>query len=268
MSTAHYIPCRDLELVARSYSRPTHRARAALFLGPPGSGKTSATEWLAERLGATYFYHLLHSWTDDQELFHGIDVAAAVAGEAQHVRQPGILAQAAMASASGPVVLALDEIDKTAERVEYLLLDYLQFGRVPVRPGEHIQANLGNLVVCLTTNGERDLSAPLLRRVRRVPIRPLAGDQLVTALAQHSGTTAPFAEALIRAARAATNPMPTLAELIDAAAEIWAADTYDDALRLAGHCLRHDGQPFPRDALAAAWGHRERTRRQADGLLR
>lgn len=158
--------------------------RVALLEGPPGCGKTSLTAEMARRLGGAYIYALLHSWTDADELFVGVDVAAAVAGDAAHVRQPGILAQAAEASQSGLVVVCLDEIDKAPDRVDGLLLDFLQYGRVPVAPGRQIQATLDNLVVCLTTNGQRELSEALLRRCRRVAMPPLTREAIVDALAE------------------------------------------------------------------------------------
>lgn len=147
--------------------------RAALLEGPPGCGKTYLSQILAEKIKAEYVYSLLHSWSDDQELCCGVDVAAAVEGNASAVRQDGVLAVAARKSVESQTVLCLDEIDKTQERTEALLLDFLQTGRVPIKPGVHIQANNQNLIVMITSNGQRELSDALLRRVRRVRMKTL-----------------------------------------------------------------------------------------------
>lgn len=149
------------------------RVKAHLLLGAPGVGKTRHARIHSETTGGTLVYHLLHSWSDADELFYGINVTAAVSGDAANVKQEGVLAKAARLSLQGLVTLCLDEIDKTSEATENLLLDFLQNGRVPVAPGEQIQANLQNLTVFLTTNDMRPLSDALLRRVRRNFMQPL-----------------------------------------------------------------------------------------------
>lgn len=150
-------------------------SKAILLEGPPGCGKTFLAEALSEAIGAHFVFQLFHSWTGDEELFRGVDVGAAVAGDAKNVHQDGVLARAAKASRKNGrlVVVCLDEVDKCPERTEALLLDWLQTGRVPVKPGEHILTKLDRVVVFLTTNGMRELTDPLMRRCRRVQMQPL-----------------------------------------------------------------------------------------------
>lgn len=153
-----------------------------LLLGPPGSGKTYAGEQFARERGADLIYYLCHAWTSAEELFAGVDVVAAVAGEADKVRQPGVLALAAEATRKGEVVLIIDELDKAPERVEALLLDFLQSGRVPVRPGVHIQADLSRLWVFITSNQMRDHSGPLMRRCKRHFFRAMRAEEIAQIL--------------------------------------------------------------------------------------
>lgn len=198
--------------------------RALLLEGPPGCGKTSFGDVIAEQLRATLVYCLCHSWTDDAELFVGVDVAAAVAGEADHVRQPGVLARAAELSHSGPVVVVIDELDKAPERVDALLLDVLQTGRVPVRPGVHEQIDLTRTVFVLTSNGARPHIDALMRRVRRVRMRPIPVEVLDGLAADASGApkgVVTIASKLARAIAEGEGTILSVQELSHLCRDLW-----------------------------------------------
>lgn len=174
--------CRML-LVARDHGIPA----VALLTGPPGAGKTALGEALAKAIGARHMYHMCHAWTDADELFVGIHVPAAVAGEAAQVERPGVLAQVAQATQHEDVVLVLDELDKAPEHVEALLLDWLQSGRVPIGPCRHITTRFEHLVVLITSNGVRPHSAALVSRCRRMHISPVPTAIAADIVAQRHG---------------------------------------------------------------------------------
>jgi MoxR-like ATPase len=171
---SNYIMRRNEELALKWALGHTSSGAACLLLeGPPGCGKSAFAEHISKTLDAPLIPHQMHAWSDADELFVGVDVVAAVAGDVPNVRQQGVLALAATQSQQGRVVVLLDEIDKASERTEALLLDWLQSGRVPVQPGKHLMTNQRNLIVVLTSNAQRDLSDALLRRCRRVRMDPL-----------------------------------------------------------------------------------------------
>ncbi|MEM2932330.1 MAG: AAA family ATPase [Nitrososphaerota archaeon] len=223
-----------IKIITESPARP----RAALLEGPPGCGKTYLATQLSRELGCPLIYSLLHSWSDDQELFSGNDVAAAVAGDAASVRQPGVLAVAAEASRRGVAVLCLDEVDKCQERTEYLLLDFLQSGRVPVRPGHHLQADLERLIVIMTSNATRPLSDALLRRVRRIRMPAMSVETMTDIVSTETSADRGLVKLVCKAAVevcAADGQHLSVQELRNLVVDLLAfADTIDDIRELLG----------------------------------
>ncbi|MCX8005178.1 MAG: AAA family ATPase [Burkholderiaceae bacterium] len=250
-------------------------ARAMLITGAPGTGKTALAEALAEGSGAPLIYALLHPWSGADDLFAGVNVPAAVAGDAERVHQPGVLALVAEASQRHElVVLCLDEVDKASEATEALLLDWLQSGRVPVRPGEHLQTRLDRVLVIITSNGARPHTDALLRRCRRLRMQPLADDLRVRLAAERSGAPAGVCRLIDRAAcagaRAEGNEALSLQEIAHACAEAWAvADSAESvtetlrawAARTEEGAAAVDG-PEVRRLVAAIWGEIAAARRR------
>ncbi len=153
--------------------RPDCSIRTLFVSGSPGTGKSALATALATAIGAELVVYQFHAWTDSDELFVGVNVPAAGAGEAQNVRQSGALLKATEISQERPCVLLLDEIDKAPERAENLLLDWLQSGRCPIRPGVHHVADASRLIVLMTSNGKRAVSEALRRRTRLLHIQRL-----------------------------------------------------------------------------------------------
>jgi MoxR-like ATPase len=202
-------------------------ARAILVTGAPGTGKTALAEAIASDYGAVFLYALLHSWSGADDLFAGISVPAAVAGDAANVTQPGVLALAAEASQTHQlVVVCLDELDKAPESVEALLLDWLQSGRVPVKPGQHLQTRLERVLVVITSNGQRPHTEALIRRCRRLRMEPLPQPLRVELAAARSGAPKGVVALIDKAcqaiAQAEGNSALSLQEIANACREIWA----------------------------------------------
>lgn len=261
-------PAELLALTAME-AAPRDKVQAALLEGPPGCGKTALASTYADTIGATLVYAMCHAWTDDQELFRGVDVAAAVAGDAARVEQPGVLAKVARLSQDGMVVLCIDELDKAPERVENLLLDVLQSGRVPVRPGEHLALNIANVVMFITSNGQRAHTDAFLRRVRRVRMSPLDVDTMNRLVVERTGVAPGMVTCLSKAARAvaaADKATLSLQELVALVTDAWnVAGSADDLRELVAQWgARGDaGVALARRCdVAPAWGeikaHRQR----------
>ena len=190
LKEAGYLPRRSdvLALASALAAKVQHGGSKALLVqGPPGTGKSAFASAIASVIQAQFVMYQCHSWTDADELFVGVDVQAAVAGNAESVRQEGVLARVARLSAVGMVVLLLDELDKAQDRAEALLLDWLQSGRVPLRPGIHAQTEMNNVIVIITSNDERQLSEALLRRAARLVMGPLPVEHQIALIRARTG---------------------------------------------------------------------------------
>jgi MoxR-like ATPase len=144
---------------------------AILLRGPPGAGKTMITEMLAGITGARYVFRqatlntaedeLLYNFVPDPSSPSGVSIA------------PGPLIEALRLSQREPVVLVIDEFDKTRPSADALLLDFVQNVRAAVWLGRELNVvygNRDNLAVFITSNGYRDFSEPLMRRFAVVDV--------------------------------------------------------------------------------------------------
>lgn len=142
--------------------------KAILLKGKAGTGKTSLAEYFASQIGA-FLYYLFHEWTTDEELFYSVDVGK-VAVKDPYPYKAGILAKAIELSQNKPVVVCLDEIDKAKERVDTLLLDFIQNCRITDVNGNLVYGNPDNVYVFLTTNEKREVIEPLQRRIAKATL--------------------------------------------------------------------------------------------------
>lgn len=155
----------DEETISILYTALKQDVKAIMLRGPPGTGKTLLTVLIAELLGAEYvFYQCTTGTTEDDLLFKFVPSEETKSG-IKIIYGP--LPEALIKSQKKPVVLCLDEFDKTRPSADAMLLDFLQNCRVSVRieNEKNITGNKNNLIVFLTSNDEREFSEPLLRRV-------------------------------------------------------------------------------------------------------
>jgi len=221
------------KVVLRALEARRGGPKVLILEGPPGTGKTALSQYLAERWKAKYFYYLCHHWTSDEELFVGVNVGRVAAGveRPQDAYEYGVLSKAALATQEGRAVLCLDELDKAPQRAESLLLDFLQHGRVVLPDGQIIQAVLGNITVVITTNGIRPLMEATLRRGFRVQMQFLPPHVEADVIRKRTGAPMGPIRTIVRMIntireRGATKP--SLQEAINLATDLQVAESAQD----------------------------------------
>lgn len=193
MNSVGYITRAEDAVVLKFLSQPLVRNKSVIITGAPGVGKTEFAKAfyralvLKGDLHVKYIEYLTHSWTSDEHLFVGPNIAniasGLAAGDPGAAVIRGVLWRAAEYSKEGPVVLLLDEFEKCQPRTEALLLGFMQDGRVqgsdPLGQKGELYADLSNIYLFLTSNGTRALWEATMRRAYRYHMNYLTpGDEV------------------------------------------------------------------------------------------
>lgn len=181
--------------------------RPLLVSGPPGSGKSTLAPNVARVLGYRYYCEVVTARTEDQDLLWREEMLRQLndarrgrlgdgATEAYH--RPGPLWMAldpakdpalTPEQRERPAVVLIDEIDKADPDFPNALLVPLGDLRFPAPGGGTVTAGPGTLrpLVVVTTNEERALSGPFLRRCIALRLDPPGRDHLLEVARLHLG---------------------------------------------------------------------------------
>jgi MoxR-like ATPase len=183
-----YLDETAVRLIESTFHLQSEAPAKFLLRGPPGSGKTHLTRLIAEFLSSHYVFYQCTAGTAEDDLLYKYVPSETTRSGIRITLGP--LPRALLTSQKGPVVLALDEFDKTRPSADALLLDFLQNARLSLYINDEltvIEGNPRNLIVFLTTNEFREFSEPLLRRLVVINLKPLKPEKVYQMLSARFG---------------------------------------------------------------------------------
>jgi len=152
--------------------------KTIILTGPAGAGKTSLAEYIASSLEAKLDYILCHEWVTSEDFTYSINIPTVAKAFAKISNDSpfytkGIIARAIEKSKTNKIVAIIDELDKASTRIDALLLDFTQNCRVVTPDGDLLYGNPDNIITFVTSNKQRDLIDPLMRRGFKVELTTL-----------------------------------------------------------------------------------------------
>ena len=140
-----------------------------LLKGKSGAGKTFLAETFSKMINADEKFVQCFPRMGTENFQYDVDIESVMKQNPDKAIKPGILLQALEKSKEKPVVLVIDELDKTRPDVDSFLLDFLENGRLTTGTDTYIKGEYP-IYTFITSNDKREIDDALLNRSKIVEV--------------------------------------------------------------------------------------------------
>ena len=140
-----------------------------LLKGKSGVGKTFLAETFSKMINADEKFVQCFPRMGTENFQYDVDIESVMKQNPDKAIKPGILLQALEKSKEKPVVLVIDELDKTRPDVDSFLLDFLENGRLTTGTDTYIKGEYP-IYTFITSNDKREIDDALLNRSKIVEV--------------------------------------------------------------------------------------------------
>ena len=140
-----------------------------LLKGKSGAGKTFLAETFSKMINADEKFVQCFPRMGTENFQYDVDIESVMKQNPDKAIKPGILLQALEKSKERPVVLVIDELDKTRPDVDSFLLDFLENGRLTTGTDTYIKGEYP-IYTFITSNDKREIDDALLNRTKIVEV--------------------------------------------------------------------------------------------------
>jgi len=134
-----------------------------------GAGKTFLAETFSKMINADEKFVQCFPRMGTENFQYDVDIESVMKQNPDKAIKPGILLQALEKSKEKPVVLVIEELDKTRPDVDSFLLDFLENGRLTTGTDTYIKGEYP-IYTFITSNDKREIDDALLNRSKIVEV--------------------------------------------------------------------------------------------------
>ena len=156
----------------KSQTAVDSRLQPILFIGPPGTGKTSSAKSIADAFQIPFFKIPLNSITDRGDLI-GNKKSVENATE-------GMLMQAVNTAGTYRIVILLDEVDKLSDHLQNVLLNILDGSGGVYEAFCECNIDFSQVFFIGTANSIHHIAEPLKDRFNRIFLTPYNDDEKIS----------------------------------------------------------------------------------------